>query len=101
MTELITNLQKTINNLEKLRDSQDCPPKGIILQLDKLYQQKLELIRAEIASEIEKYRSASASMEEAAKITKEAIDKIEKVDKAIEKVAEATGKIAPLIAKII
>lgn len=100
MADLITNLQKTINNLEKLRDTQDCPPKGIILQLDKLYQQKLELIGAEIASETEKYISAASSMEEAAKITKEAIDKIEKVDKAIEKVAEATGKIAPLVSKV-
>lgn len=101
MTDLIMNLQKTIDNLEKLRDSLDCPPKGIIVQLDKLYQQKLELIGAEIAAETEKYKNAASSMEDSAKITKEAIDNIEKVDKAITKVAEATGKIAPLIAQII
>jgi methyl-accepting chemotaxis protein len=100
MNNLITNLQKTITNLEKLRDLQDCPQKGIILQLDKLYQQKLELIGAEIDSETEKYKSAVASMEEAAKITKEAIDNIEKVDRVIKKVADATDKIAPLISQI-
>lgn len=101
MTEIITNLQKTINNLEKIRDSQNCPNKSITAQLDKLYQQKLDLIAAEIATDTEKYKSVAALMEEAAKVTKEAIDKIEKVDKALEKVADATGKIAPLIAKII
>lgn len=101
MTNLITNLTKTINYLEKIRDSQDCPNKTIIAQLDKLYQQKLDLIDADIASNTDKYKSAETSMEEAAKATKEAIDKIEKVDQAIEKVADAAGKIVPLIAQII
>lgn len=101
MTNLITNLQKTIDNLVKIRDSQDCPNKTITAQLDKLYQQKLDLIDAEMASDTEKYKSAETSMEEAAKITKEAIGNIEKFDQAIEKVTDAAGKIAPLIAQVI
>lgn len=100
MTSLGKELQETIRNLEKLRDSQDPPSDDIIAKLDVLYDQQIDLIDAAINKNTEKYKKATTAMQEAAKKTKEAIDDLAKLEQAIEKVANAIGKVTELLAEV-
>lgn len=100
MASLGNELQQTIRNLEKLRDSQDPPSNDVIEKLDVLYDQQIDLIEAAINKNTEKYQKATASMQEAAKKTKEAIDDLANLEHAIEKVANAIGKVTELLAKV-
>ena len=100
MASLGNELQQTIRNLEKLRDSQDPPSNDVIEKLDVLYDQQIDLIEAAINKNTEKYQKATASMQEAAKKTKEAIDDLANLAHAIGKVANAIGKVTELLAKV-
>jgi len=100
MSSLGKELQQTIRNLETLRDSQTPPSDDAIEKLDVLYGQQIDLIDAAINQNTEKYKAATASLKEAAKKTKEAIDDLAKLEQAIEKVANAIGKVTELLAEV-
>lgn len=60
-------LQKTIRNLEKIRDLQTPPSDGVFAKLDKLYAQQIDLIDAAIQKATPEYAKATIAMNEAAK----------------------------------
>jgi hypothetical protein len=100
MTSLGKELQETIRNLEKLRDSQDPPDQRVMDLLDTLYDQQLDLIEAAINKNTEKYKKAATALQEAAKKTKGAIDELVNLEHAIETVAGAIGDVTKLLAKV-
>ena len=100
MTSLGKELQQTIRNLEKLRESQNPPPDDVIVKLDVLYDQQIDLIDAAINKNTEKYKKVTTSMQEAANKTKETIDDLAKLEQAIEKVANAISKVTELLAEV-
>lgn len=100
MTSLGKELQETIRNLEQLRDSQKPPSDAILKQLDVLYGQQIDLIDAAINNKTIEYKNATTAMQNAAIKTKEAIDDLAKLEKAIEKVADAIGKVTDLLPSI-
>ncbi|MDP1573274.1 MAG: hypothetical protein Q8M09_20020 [Pseudomonadota bacterium] len=100
MITLGKELQETIRNLEKLRDSQNPPSDTILKQLDTLYGQQIDLIDAAINNKTKEYKDATTALQEAARKTKKAIDDLAKLEKAIEKVADAIGKVTELLAAI-
>jgi dihydropteroate synthase len=93
-------LQQTIRNLEKIRDSQKPPHEDVLAKLDALYEQQIDLIDAAIQKTTPEYINAAVSMSEAAKKTQEVIDGLTKLDKAIQKVADAVGKVTVLLAAV-
>ena len=100
MSSLGEELQQTIQNLVKIRDSQKPPSDDVLALLDQLYEKQLELIDAAINSATEKYKSAVKEMKEAAKKTKEAIDGLAKLEQAVDKVAAAIGTVTKLLARV-
>jgi phage-related minor tail protein len=100
MPSLGKELQETIRNLERLRDSQDPPSDSVLEKLDILYGRQIDLIDAAINNNTEKYKEATTAMQEAARKTKEAIDDLAKLEHAIQKVADAIGKVTELLAKV-
>jgi hypothetical protein len=100
MPSLGEALQQTIRNLEKLRDLQKPPSGDLLASLDKLYEQQIALIDAAIQKATDKYVTAAASMDEAARKTQEAINSLAKLDQAIGKVADAIGKVTILLAAV-
>ncbi|MDR4499108.1 MAG: hypothetical protein MRK02_14500 [Candidatus Scalindua sp.] len=100
MSSLGKELQETIRNLEKIRDSQSAPSDDVLSKLDKLYAQQIDLIDAEIKKSTAEYSKATKAMKGAAKKTKEAIDDLAKLEKAIEKVADAIGMVTELLSKV-
>lgn len=100
MASLGKGLQETIHNLEKIRDSQKPPSDDVLSKLDKLYEQQIDLIDAAIKKSTDEYVKATNAMNEAAKKTKEAIDDLAKLEKAIEKVAGAIGMVTKLLSKV-
>jgi phage-related minor tail protein len=100
MVSLEKELQETIRNLEKIRDSQRPPSDDVLSALDKLYEQQIDLIDAAITKSTDEYTKATSAMNEAAKRTKEAIDDLMKLEEAINKVADAIGKVAELLSKL-
>ena len=100
MSSLGSELQTTIRNLETLRDSQDPPRLDITTNLDKLYEQQIDLIGAAIRQDTQEYVNATKFMKEAAKKTKEAIDDLAKLDEGIAKVANAIGTTTELLESV-
>jgi len=100
MSTLGAELQKTIRNLEKLRDSQHSLSDELLSLLDKLYEQQIELIDAAIKKDTPKYIAATHALSEAAARTHAAINDLATLDKAIKKVADAIGKITRLLAAV-
>ena len=99
MSSLGKELQETIRNLENIRDSQNPPSDDVLANLDTLYGQQIDLIDATIKKSTNEYVKATKAMSEAAKKTKEAIDDLAKLEKAIEKVAGAMGMVTDLLSK--
>jgi len=99
MTTLGKELQETIRNLEKLRDTQDSPSNEVLAKLETLYGQQIDLIDAAIKKNTDEYKKATEAMMKAAKKTKEAIDDLAKLEQSLEKVANAIGKATELLAK--
>ena len=100
MSSLGKELQETIRNLEKIRDSQSPPSDDVLAKLDMLYEQQIDLINAAIMRSTVEYTKATEAMTEAAKKTKEAIDDLAKLEKSIEKVASAIGAVVKLLAYV-
>ncbi|WFC12674.1 hypothetical protein [Aeromonas salmonicida] len=100
MSTLGNEFQKTVFNLEAIRDSQEPASFDVLEKLDKLYAQQIDLIDAAIKKETDEYVSATMSMGEAAKITQEAIDNLAKLEEAIKKVANAIGKVGLLLVAV-
>jgi phage-related minor tail protein len=100
MSSLGKELQQTIRNLEKIRDSKSPPSDDVLTKLDKLYEQQIDLIDAAINKATNEYAKATTAMEEAAKKTKEAIDDLTKLEKSIEKVAHAIDMVTDLLSKV-
>lgn len=100
MTSLGRELQQTIRNLEKLRDTQNPASNKVIATLDALYDQQLDLIDAAINKNTENYKTAAAAMQEAATKTQEAIDDLAKLEQAIEKIAKGVDKVADLLDEV-
>ena len=90
-----------INNLERIRDSQKTPSDDVISNLDKLYEQRIDLIDAAIRKSTDEYVKATNGMNQAAKKTKEAIDDLAKLEEAIKKVADAIGLVTELLSKVV
>lgn len=97
MTTLSNELQKTISNLETIRDSQNPPSEVVFSKLDALYEQQIDLIDAAIKKNTDEYKKATVAMREAAKKTREAIDDLAKLEQSIEKVANAIGEVTGLL----
>lgn len=100
MSTLGNEFQKTVFNLEAIRDSQELPSFDVLEKLDELYAQQIDLIDAAIKHDTEEYISATISMGKAAEITQEAIDNLAKLEKAIKQVANAIGKVGLLLAAV-
>ena len=100
MLRLGKELQETIRNLEKIRNSQKPPSDDVVAQLDNLYEQQIDLIDAAINKATDEYVKATDAMNEAAKKTKEAIANLAKLEEAIKKVADAVGLVTKLLAKV-
>ena len=100
MSSLGKELQQTIRNLEKIRDSQNPPSDDVLANLDTLYEQQIDLIDAAIQKSTDEYVKATEIMGEAAQKTKEAIDDLAKLEKSIEKVANAISKVTELLSKV-
>lgn len=100
MSSLGKELQQTIRNLEKIRDSQNPPSDEVLRELDLLYEQQIDLIDAAINKSTEEYIRAAKAMNEAASQTKEAIDDLAKLEKAIEKVSDGIGRVAQLLSAV-
>lgn len=98
MASLGKQLQKTIRNLEKIRDSQNQPSDDVLTALDTLYGQQIDLIDAAIKKSTDEYKKATKAMKKAAQKTKKAIDDLAKLEKSIEKVAKAIGLVVELLA---
>src|SRR5688572_16561159 len=97
MPDLGKELQNMIRDMEKLRDSQQPPDDRVLELLDRLCQQKLDLIKARIDSATVRYRDAFDSLKEAAAGTQDAIADLTKLEDALRKIAKAAGKIAKLL----
>lgn len=97
MTTLGKELQKTINNLEIIRNSQNPPSDAVFSNLDALYEQQIDLIDAAIKKNTDEYKKATVAMREAAKKTREAIGDLAKLEQSIEKVANAIGEVTELL----
>jgi len=101
MEELAKKLQETIDNLEKLRDSQPSVDSDVIKKLDQLYQTQLELISAAINADTAKYAEVIEALQKAATETEQAVNDLTNVENAIGKVANAIGKVGDLLGKIV
>lgn len=97
MSDLGKELQNMIREMEKLRDSQQPPDDRVLELLDRLCQQKLDLVRASIDSATGKYRDVFDSLNEAAAATRDAIADLTKLEVALQKIAKVVGRIAKLI----
>jgi hypothetical protein len=98
MPDLGDELKSMIREMEKLRDSRQPPDDRIVELLDRLYQQKLDLIRARIDSATVKYQHALDALNEAVAGTRDAIQDLAKLEEALRKIAKAVGRLADLIA---
>jgi conjugal transfer/entry exclusion protein len=94
-------LQKTIRNLEQIRDLQPSPSDGVFTKLDTLYAQQIDLIDAAIQKAAPEYAKATISMNEAAQKTQGAIDGLAKLEQAIGKIADAIGSVDELLAAVV
>ena len=101
MSNLGKELSKTIQNLEKIRDSQNPPGNNILHALDKLYEQQIDLINAAINTATVEYTNAANSMKEAADKTKGAIDDLAKLEQVLDKVGDAIKKVATLLISVV
>ena len=97
MPDLGKELQGLIRDMEKLRDSQQPPDDRVLELLDRLCQQKLDLVKARIDSTTVKYQSAFEALKDAADITRGVISDLTKLEDALRKIAKVVGKIADLI----
>lgn len=100
MTSLGKELQDTIRNLEKIRDSDKTHTNDINIRLDKLYAQQIELINAAINNASDDYAKAANAMSDAQKKTKEAINDLTKLEDAVKKVAAAVELVTKLLSKL-
>lgn len=100
MSSLGKELQQTIRNLEQIRDSQNPPSDDVLAKLDTLYDLQIDLIDAAIQQATDEYANATKALNEAAGKTKEAIDNLAKLEKAIGKIANAINKVKELLAKV-
>ncbi len=101
MLNLGKAFQETIRNLEILRDSQNPPNEDVVANLDKLYEQQIDLINAAINSATKRYQQAARGMRKAARETKKAIEDLAKLEQGIEKVAAAIAKVAKLLKSVV
>lgn len=99
MSELSKALDETIQNLEKIRDTNTPPSDALLTQLDVLYGQQLQLIQIEINSTTPEYLSATNAMSEAANQTQQALNDISNLEHTIDKVATAVSKVSKLLTK--
>jgi hypothetical protein len=90
-------LRETIRNLEKIRDSQKPPSPDVLAKLDKLYEQQIDLIDEVIKKTTPEYVAAAKAMNAAARKTKEAIDDLTKLEKAIQGVADAIAAVTAVL----
>ncbi|HEX5056111.1 MAG TPA: hypothetical protein VFX02_06400 [Gammaproteobacteria bacterium] len=95
--DLGKELQGLIRDMEKLRDSQQPPDDRLLELLDRLCQQKLDLVKARIDFTTDKYQGAFAALKDAAAITRGVISDLTKLEEALRKIAKVVGKIADLI----
>lgn len=100
MASLGKELQETIRNLEKIRDSQKRPSDELLDILDALYEQQIQLIDAAVNNATPQYKSATRAMKAAAKKTKQTLDDIKLLDQSIKKIARAIGKVTDLLAEV-
>lgn len=97
MSNLGKSLYETIQHLEQLRDSGTESTDEIVKTLDVLYEQQIALSEAAINENTEKYKQATAAMNEAAKQTQEALKDLTKIEKVLKKVAKVIDKIADVV----
>ena len=99
MPNLGKELQKTIQNLEKLRDAQNPPSDNILSLLDTMYDQQLDLISDAINKNTEQYKEVTDAMQKAAEATQQAIDDLTQIEQGIGKATDALGKATGLLTK--
>lgn len=97
MPDLGKELQNLIRNMEKLRDLQQPPDDRVLELLDRLCQQKLDLVKARIDAATAGYHNVFEALKEAAAVTREAVADLAKLEDALRKIAKVAGKIADLI----
>jgi ABC-type transporter Mla subunit MlaD len=101
MESLGTELQRTIRNLERIRDAVQPRSEGVVNTLDHLYQQQIELIDAAIQRTTDDYRRAYVAMKDAAHHTNEAIVDLAKLEKTLERVGKATKQVGKLLSAVV
>lgn len=97
MGDLGKELQTVIRNMEKLRDSQQPPDERVLELLDRLCQQKLDLIKAGIDSATDKYQDVFDALKDAADGISDAIGDLTRLEDTLRKINKVVGKIARLI----
>jgi hypothetical protein len=97
MPDMGKELQELIRDMEKLRDSRQPPDERVLELLDRLCQQKLDLVKARIDAATAGYQNVFDALKEAAAVTREAVADVAKLEKALQKIARVVGKIADLI----
>lgn len=97
MSDLGKELQNMIRDMERLRDLRQPPDDGLLELLDRLYQQKLDLIKAGIDSATGEYRDLFDALKDAAASTREATSDLTKLEGALNKIAKVVSKIAKLV----
>jgi methyl-accepting chemotaxis protein len=97
MGDLGKELQSLIRGMERLRDSQQPPDERVLELLDRLCQQKLDLIKAGIDSVTGKYQEVFDALREAADGVGSAIEDLAELEGTLRKINKAVGKIARLI----
>ena len=98
MSNLNSELQQTINNLEKIRDSQDVPSNDLLASLDMLYEQQINLSEIAIQQSTDEYAKVTEAMKDASKKTKEAINDLAKLENVISDIAKVIANITKLVA---
>jgi chromosome segregation ATPase len=97
MGDLGKQLQNLIRSMEGLRDSQQPPDDRVLELLDRLCQQKLDLIKAGIDSATDKYQEVFDALKEAADGVSSAIEDLAELEDTLRKINKAVGKLARLI----
>ena len=97
MDSLIQDLQKTIEALETLSESSGAEAEQIDELLDQLFQQKIDLVKANLNPASPPFQQAAQAMKQAATKASRAVKELARFEEMAKAVNESITKLARLL----